>query len=130
MEGSAFLVCGIEPDYETWTSMRLGLSSSRLGSVTRSTPFSALAVTPGFLRSEAMLDNFGVTEAHWEDAIDKARGFSESETPCFVGRAVAALAADPNVQEKTSEINGTVIIKLIFADILKRCLILRYTNKT
>ena len=64
----------------------------------------AIAVTPGFLRSETMLDNFGVTEANWEDAIDKARGFSESETPCFVGRAVAALAADPNVQEKTGQV--------------------------
>jgi len=57
----------------------------------------ALAVTPGFLRSEAMLDAFGVTEANWQDASDKVMGFSESETPCFVGRAVAALAADPGV---------------------------------
>ncbi len=64
----------------------------------------AIAVTPGFLRSEAMLDNFGVTEDNWRDAIPKAMGFSESETPCFVGRAVAALAADPNVQEKTGQV--------------------------
>ena len=59
----------------------------------------ALAVTPGFLRSEAMLEKFGVTEANWRDA--KVMGFEESETPCFVGRAVAALAADPNVRHKT-----------------------------
>ena len=64
----------------------------------------ALAVTPGFLRSEAMLENFGVTEANWQDAIPKAMGFSESETPCFVGRAVAALAADPAVHEKTGRV--------------------------
>ena len=57
----------------------------------------ALAVTPGFLRSEAMLANFGVTEDNWQDASDSVLGFSESETPCYVGRAVAALAADPNV---------------------------------
>ncbi len=63
----------------------------------------ALAVTPGFLRSEAMLDGFGVTEANWRDAIPKARGFEESETPCYVGRAVAALAADPNVHAKTGK---------------------------
>jgi len=61
----------------------------------------ALAGTPGFLRSEAMLDGFGVTEENWRDACDKARGFSESETPCYVGRAVASLAADPEVARKS-----------------------------
>ncbi len=60
----------------------------------------ALAVTPGFLRSEAMLERFGVSEANWRDAAAKARGFEASESPCFVGRAVAALAADPNVARK------------------------------
>jgi NAD(P)-dependent dehydrogenase (short-subunit alcohol dehydrogenase family) len=58
----------------------------------------ALAVTPGFLRSEAMLERFGVTEANWRDA--KVQGFEASETPCFVGRAIAALAADPEVHRK------------------------------
>ncbi|MBD3645848.1 MAG: SDR family NAD(P)-dependent oxidoreductase, partial [Pseudomonadales bacterium] len=67
----------------------------------RRTDIAVVAVTPGFLRSEAMLDNFGVTEANWQDAADKAKGFSESETPCFVGRAVAALAADANVKAKS-----------------------------
>lgn len=61
----------------------------------------ALALTPGFLRSEAVLDHFGVTEENWRDAIAKDPYFAESETPCFVGRAVAALAADPNVGEKS-----------------------------
>jgi NAD(P)-dependent dehydrogenase (short-subunit alcohol dehydrogenase family) len=60
----------------------------------------ALAVTPGFLRSEAMLDRFGVTEANWRDAIAEDSFFAESETPLYVGRAVAALAADPNVHAK------------------------------
>ena len=60
----------------------------------------ALAVTPGFLRSEAVLASFGVTEANWRDAIEKDPYFAESETPCFVGRAVAALAADPDVPKK------------------------------
>src|SRR5262249_55844970 len=46
----------------------------------------ALALTPGFLRSEAMLDHFGVTEANWRDAVKKDRHFAHSETPCFVGR--------------------------------------------
>jgi NAD(P)-dependent dehydrogenase (short-subunit alcohol dehydrogenase family) len=60
----------------------------------------ALAITPGFMRTEAILDRFGVTEANWRDAAEhnaeaKRFGFIHSETPCFVGRAVAALAADP-----------------------------------
>ena len=60
----------------------------------------ALAVTPGFLRSEAVLDTLGVTEANWREAIARDEYFAESETPCFVGRAVAALAADPDVADK------------------------------
>ncbi len=61
----------------------------------------ALAVTPGFLRSEAVLDHFAVTEASWREAIEKDEYFAESETPCFVGRAIAALAADPDVAGKS-----------------------------
>ena len=61
----------------------------------------ALAITPGFLRSEAVLDTCGVTEANWRDAIEKDSYFAESETPCLVGRAIAALAADPRVAAKS-----------------------------
>ena len=61
----------------------------------------ALAITPGFLRSEAVLESFGVTEANWRDAIERDAYFAESETPCFVGRAIAALAADPHVARKS-----------------------------
>ncbi|HYF65576.1 MAG TPA: SDR family oxidoreductase, partial [Herpetosiphonaceae bacterium] len=57
----------------------------------------AVAVTPGFLRSEAMLDHFGVSEATWRDVIPGQPEFAESETPFYIGRAVAALAADPDV---------------------------------
>jgi NAD(P)-dependent dehydrogenase (short-subunit alcohol dehydrogenase family) len=64
----------------------------------------ALAVTPGFLRSEAMLERMGVTEANWRDAATKARGWSASETPHYVGRAVAALAADPKVYRKAGKV--------------------------
>jgi len=63
----------------------------------------AVAVTPGFLRSEAMLDHFGVTEDNWRDAGEKDRHFLASETPLFVGRGVAALAADPEVMERTGQ---------------------------
>ncbi|MEQ7010421.1 SDR family oxidoreductase [Actinopolymorpha sp. B17G11] len=55
----------------------------------------ALAVTPGWLRSENMLDHFGVTEATWRDALEQVPHFAISETPRFVGRAVAAVASDP-----------------------------------
>lgn len=61
----------------------------------------ALAVTPGFLRSEAMLTHFGVTEATWRDGIAADPHFAYSETPRFVGRAVARLAADPNVLSRS-----------------------------
>ncbi len=58
----------------------------------------AVALTPGWLRSEMMLEAFGVTEATWRDAADRQPHFAAiSESPRFVGRAVAALAADPDV---------------------------------
>lgn len=60
-----------------------------------------LSVTPGFLRSESMLQHFGVTEANWRDAGKKDQNFLVSESPLYVGRAVAALAADPKVLERT-----------------------------
>ena len=56
----------------------------------------AVAVTPGWLRSEAMLDAYKVTEATWRDATRVQPHFAISETPAYVGRAVAALAADPD----------------------------------
>lgn len=64
----------------------------------------ALAVTPGFLRSEAMLDLFGVTEANWRDGARKDPHFVASETPYYVARAVAALAADANVGVKNGRV--------------------------
>ena len=56
-----------------------------------------LSLTPGWLRSEAMLEAFGVQEANWRDAIKRVPGFAIAESPAFVGRAVVALAADPDV---------------------------------
>jgi NAD(P)-dependent dehydrogenase (short-subunit alcohol dehydrogenase family) len=67
----------------------------------------AVALTPGFLRSEAMLDHFNVTEKNWTEAVKKDRHFAESETPFYIGRAVAALASDPNVSEKTGKALAT-----------------------
>lgn len=56
----------------------------------------AVSITPGWLRSEMMLDAFGVAEGNWRDATAKVPHFVISETPRFVGRAIAALAADPD----------------------------------
>ena len=71
----------------------------------------AVAVAPGFMRTEAILEGFGVTEANWRDALSHpqaaAMGWGGSETPCFVGRAVAALAADPDVARKNGGIYTT-----------------------
>ena len=64
----------------------------------------ALAVTPGFLRSEAVLDHFGVTEATWREAGKQDPHFLASETPRFLGRVVAALAGDPDVAAKAGRV--------------------------
>jgi NAD(P)-dependent dehydrogenase (short-subunit alcohol dehydrogenase family) len=60
-----------------------------------------VSVTPGFLRSESMLENFGVTEENWREGGKKDSNFLQSESPLFVGRAIAALAADPKLQART-----------------------------
>lgn len=67
----------------------------------------AVAVSPGYMRTESMLEHFGVTEANWRDGVKKDPNFIASETPFFVGRAIAALAADPNVMEKTGGLFGS-----------------------
>jgi hypothetical protein len=64
----------------------------------------ALAVTPGYLRSEAVLDYLGVTEANWRQGAHKDPHFIASETPFYVGRAVAALAADPGVAARSGQV--------------------------
>jgi len=66
-----------------------------------------MAVTPGFLRSESMLQHFGVTEDNWREAGKKDSNFLQSESPLFIGRAIAALAADPKVQDRTGMLFGS-----------------------
>ncbi|MFJ9646114.1 SDR family oxidoreductase [Streptomyces sp. NPDC101206] len=67
----------------------------------------AVAVTPGFLRSEALLEHFGVTEATWREAVAADPNFAHSESPAYLGRAVAALAADPAVMAKSGRALAT-----------------------
>ena len=87
-------------------AVKLGLKglAVTMASDLRKHRVAAIAITPGFLRSEMMLEGFGVTEANWRDAIKKDRNFQLSETPLFVGRAVAALAQDPNVLDRSGDL--------------------------
>jgi len=75
-------------------------------------PVTAVGVTPGWLRSEKMLENFGVTEATWRDALAKTPGFGISESPAYVGRGVAALTRDSGL----SRWAGTIISARQLAD--------------
>ncbi len=64
----------------------------------------AVAVTPGWMRSEDMLDFYGVTEENWRDATARVPHFCISESPAYTGRAVAALAADPQVARWSGQV--------------------------
>jgi NAD(P)-dependent dehydrogenase (short-subunit alcohol dehydrogenase family) len=63
-----------------------------------------VALTPGFLRSEAVLEHFGVDEAGWRDGIAKDPNFAFSETPRYIGRAVASLAADADKLQRSDPV--------------------------
>lgn len=72
----------------------------------------AVCVTPGFMRTEVVLEHFGATEANWREVAEKnpkarGMGLAGSESPFFVGRAVAALASDANVLEKSGGLYGS-----------------------
>ncbi len=67
-------------------------------------PVTALGVTPGWLRSEQMLDGFGVREDNWREALDKMPGFAISESPTYVARGVAGLAASGNPERWSGQI--------------------------
>ena len=74
----------------------------------------AVAVTPGFLRSEAMLEHFGVTEANWREGARRERHFIASETPIYVGRGVAALAADPRVLSRSGRVYSSATLAALY----------------
>ncbi|MFC0237060.1 SDR family oxidoreductase [Fictibacillus phosphorivorans] len=79
----------------------------------------AVSVSPGWMRSEIMLEVFGVTEENWQDGIEKDAHFAISETPRYVGRAVAALAMDDNRHELNGKSfsSGDLAKKYDFVDI-------------
>jgi NAD(P)-dependent dehydrogenase (short-subunit alcohol dehydrogenase family) len=70
----------------------------------------SLSLTPGFLRSEEVLDHFGVAEENWRDGIAKDKWFAISETPRYIGRAVVALATDPDVARWSGKALSTGVL--------------------
>jgi Dehydrogenases with different specificities (related to short-chain alcohol dehydrogenases) len=70
----------------------------------RAADVTVLALTPGFLRSEAMLDHFHVSEENWREGAQQDPYFIASETPFYIGRAVVALASDPGVARRTGQV--------------------------
>jgi NAD(P)-dependent dehydrogenase (short-subunit alcohol dehydrogenase family) len=67
----------------------------------------SVAITPGFLRSESMLERFGVTEATWRDGGKKDKHFLHSESPLLIGRAIVALATDPGVMRWSGHLTSS-----------------------
>lgn len=86
--------------------VKLGLKEMALTMAAELYPhgIAAVAITPGFLRSESMLEGFGVTEKTWRDGGKKDKNFLASESPLFIGRAVAALAQDPKIMKRTGQL--------------------------
>src|SRR5262245_24298756 len=74
----------------------------------------AVAVTPGWLRSERMLENFGVAEENWRDALATRPHFGISETPSYVGRGIAALAADPDLVRHAGKVLSSAQLARIY----------------
>jgi NAD(P)-dependent dehydrogenase (short-subunit alcohol dehydrogenase family) len=103
-------------DLEKATNIRLARSLARQ---LRKYKITVVSLTPGFLRSEEMLDHFGVTEANWHAAIKHDKYFAYSETPFYVGKAVVALACDKKVLRKTGKAldSGSLAREYGFTDI-------------
>jgi NAD(P)-dependent dehydrogenase (short-subunit alcohol dehydrogenase family) len=103
-------------DLEKATNIRLAQS---LALQLRAHKIAVVSLTPGFLRSEEMLDHFGVSEANWRDAIRQDKYFAYSETPFYVGKAVVALACDRKVMRKTGKAldSGSLAREYGFTDV-------------
>jgi NAD(P)-dependent dehydrogenase (short-subunit alcohol dehydrogenase family) len=86
--------------------VKLGLKGQALNMAAELHPHgvAVVAITPGFLRSESVLEHFGVAEANWRDGGKKDKNFLESESPLYVGRAVGALAQDPKIMKRSGQL--------------------------
>ncbi len=103
-------------DLEKAANIRLAQS---LAKQLRPYQVAVVALTPGFLRSEEMLEHFGVTEETWREAIKKDRYFAYSETPFYIGKAVVALACDEKVMNKSGQalVSGKLAREYGFTDV-------------
>jgi NAD(P)-dependent dehydrogenase (short-subunit alcohol dehydrogenase family) len=81
--------------------------ASSMAEELKDTGLTALSLTPGFLRSEEMLEHFGVTADNWLEGAKKDPYFAYSETPHYIGRAVVALATDPAIKAKSGQMLST-----------------------
>ena len=103
-------------DLEKALNIRLARS---LAEQLRQQRIAVVALTPGFMRSEEVLDVLGVTEANWRDGIKKDKGFAYSETPFYVGKAVVALACDKRIMKKSGQtlLSGKLAREYGFTDV-------------
>lgn len=84
--------------------------AARMSEELRKHRITVMAITPGFLRSESMLEHFGVTEANWREGGKKDPNFLMSESPLLLGRAVAALAAQPKLLSRTGQLTSSWMV--------------------
>jgi NAD(P)-dependent dehydrogenase (short-subunit alcohol dehydrogenase family) len=98
-------------DLEKATDIRLAQSLAQ--------QIAVVSLTPGFLRSEEMLDNFQVAEANWREGIKHQRDFAYSESPFYIGKAVVALACDRKIMEKSGRalVSGRLAREYGFTDV-------------
>jgi NAD(P)-dependent dehydrogenase (short-subunit alcohol dehydrogenase family) len=103
-------------DLEKATNIRIARS---LALQLQKHKIAVVSLTPGYLRSEEMLDHFGVNELNWRDAILKDKNFAYSETPYYVGKAMVALACDKKVMWKSGKVleSGRLAREYGFTDI-------------
>lgn len=103
-------------DLEKATNIRLACS---LALQLKPYKIAVVAMTPGYLRSEEMLDHFGVAEDNWREAIKHDRNFAYSESPFYIGKAVVALACDKKVMQKSGKalVSGKLAREYNFYDL-------------
>jgi len=103
-------------DLEKAINIRLAQSLARQ---VKQHKIAVVSLTPGFLRSEEMLDHFGVTESNWREGIKHQRDFAYSESPFYIGKAVVALACDKKIMQKSGQalVSGRLAREYGFTDI-------------
>lgn len=104
--------------YDLEKALNIRLAQS-LAHQLRRFKIAVVSLTPGFLRSEEMLDHFGVTEGSWRDAVKQDKYFAYSETPFYIGKAVVSLACDRHILKKSGQalVSGRLAREYGFTDV-------------